>query len=89
MMVQLIHELTETGKGMVLLSYLADLIYSDQSNEERYELDKNNILRRYTTTDLDTKIHNIKQVIKEYRKISNSTRYGEAKIRIENTIDNS
>ena len=38
MMAQLIHELTENGKGMVLLSYLADLIYSEQSTEERYEM---------------------------------------------------
>lgn len=87
MIAQLIHELTETGKGMVLLSYLAELIYSERSTEERYEMGEDNKLRKYITTDMEEKIHNFEQVVKEYRKIGNSARYNEAKIRIDNVIE--
>ena len=87
MMAQLIHELTETGKGMVLLSYLAELIYSEQAAEERYKIGKDNKLQKHTTADMEKKIHNFKQVIEEYRRIGNSARYSEAKIRIDNAIE--
>lgn len=87
-MAQLLHELTETGKGMVLLSYLADLVYSDQSVDvKHHEMEEDEKLQKYSTMELEKKIHNFKHVIREYRRIGDSARYGEAKIRIANVIE--
>lgn len=86
MMAQLIREITETGKGMVLLSYLAKLIYSDQGDEEQYAMGEDKKLRR-SSPDYEQDLHNFSTVIKEYRKIRDSARYGEAKIQISNALE--
>ena len=86
MMLQLIREMTETGKGMVLLSYLAKLVYSDQADEEQYEMGEDQKLRR-RSPDYEQELHNFSTIIKEYRKISDSARYGEAKIQISNALE--
>lgn len=86
MMAQLIREMTETGKGMVLLSYLAKIIYSDQAEEEQYEIGEDKKLRRHTP-DYEQELHSFATIIKEYRKISDSARYGEAKIQISNALE--
>lgn len=80
---QMLEELMSTGKGMVLLSYLAELVYTRDSDKTGYCMEEGKLYRE-EPYDEERELELLVQRIRAYKKISDKARFIEVRERMEN-----
>lgn len=84
---QTIEELMGTGKGMVLLSYLSEILYTKNSEQMGYNMDREKLYRMEPYNE-EQEMKIFPERIKAYKKISDKARFIEVRELMENLRDN-
>ena len=80
---QMLEDLIGTGKGMVLLSYLAELIYTRNADETGYCIEEGKMYRK-EPFDEELELKLLGERIKVYKQMSDKARFIEVRERMEN-----
>lgn len=84
---QTMEELMGTGKGMVLLSYISELLYTHDSDVTGYYMEGTK-LQRMEPYDEALELKLLSERIKAYKKMSDKARFIEVRELMENIRDN-